>query len=401
MSPNRSLPQAVPETGEVPFLVYGAPLIGDEEIAEVVATLKSGWLGTGPRTQRFEQVMAAYLGIPYAVALNSCTAGLHLALDVLGIGAGDEVITTPMTFVATANVIVHVGATPVFVDVDPVTGNIDPAAMARAVTPRTKAVLIVHYTGRACEMGLIKQLTQQHRLALIEDCAHAIETTYHGAHAGTMGDVAAFSFYATKNLVTGEGGLVVCQQESLHDDLRCRSMHGLNRNAWQRYSAAGCGTYEAVYPGYKYNMMDIQAALGIHQLARLESSWRRRRELWQRYDAAFADLDVLTTPPPTAPGCRDAHHLYTVRLQPEALTVDRDGFADALREQRIGTGVHFWPVHRHRWYQETFQYREGDFPHAEAIGRQTLSLPLSPALTDADQTRVIETVRLLARRYRR
>jgi dTDP-4-amino-4,6-dideoxygalactose transaminase len=401
MVPERST-AAVPTTvDDVPFLVYGAPLIGEEEIAEVVATLKSGWLGTGPRTQRFERLMADYLGVPYAIALNSCTAGLHLALDALGIGPGDEVITTPMTFVATANVIVHVGARPVFVDVDPVTGNIDPAAIARAITPRTRAVMIVHYAGRACEMGLIKQLTQQHRLALIEDCAHAIETTYHGAHAGTMGDVAAFSFYATKNLVTGEGGLVVSRQASLHEALRCRSLHGLNRNAWQRYSASGSGTYEAIYPGYKYNMMDIQAALGIHQLARLESSWKRRRELWARYDAAFADLDVLTTPSPTAPGCRDAYHLYAVRLQLDALTVDRDGFADALREKRIGTGVHFWPVHRHRWYRETFSYREGDFPHAEAIGRQTLSLPLSPALADADQERVIATVCDLARQFRR
>jgi dTDP-4-amino-4,6-dideoxygalactose transaminase len=401
MAHERMVAAAPTATDDVPFLVYGAPLIGDEEIAEVVATLRSGWLGTGPRTQRFERLMADYLGVPYTVALNSCTAGLHLALDALGIGPGDEVITTPMTFVATANVIIHVGATPVFVDVDPVTGNIDPAAIARAITPRTKAVMIVHYTGRACEMGLISQLIQQHRLALIEDCAHAIETTYHGAHAGTMGDVAAFSFYATKNLVTGEGGLVTTNQATLHEALRCRSLHGLNRNAWQRYAAAGTGTYEAIYPGYKYNMMDIQAALGIHQLARLESSWRRRRELWARYDDAFAGLDVLTTPAPTAPGCRDAYHLYTIRLQLDALTIDRDGFADALREQRIGTGVHFLPVHLHRWYRETFHYREGRFPHAEAIGRATLSLPLSPALSDADQERVIDHVLDLARQLKR
>jgi dTDP-4-amino-4,6-dideoxygalactose transaminase len=403
MAQKRTVAAAPATTDDLPFLVYGTPLIGEEEIAEVVATLRSGWLGTGPRTQKFERLMADYLGIPYAVALNSCTAGLHLALDALGIGPGDEVITTPMTFVATANVIVHVGATPVFVDVDPVTGNIDPAAVSRAITPKTKAVLIVHFTGRACEMGLIGQLCTQHGLFLIEDCAHAIETTYHGAHAGTMGDVAAYSFYATKNLVTGEGGLVTTKQASLHEALRCRSLHGLNRNAWQRYAATatGSGTYEAVYPGYKYNMMDIQAALGIHQLARLESSWRRRRVLWHRYDAAFADLEGLTTPAPTAPGCRDAYHLYTVRLQPEALTVDRDGFAEGLRERRIGTGVHFWPVHLHRWYRETFQYREGLFPHAEAIGRSTLSLPLSPALSDSDQARVIDAVLALTAKFKR
>ena len=390
-------------TGEVPFLVYGAPLIGEAEIAEVVDTLRSGWLGTGPKTQRFEAAMAEYLGIPHAIALNSCTAGLHLALDVLDIGPGDEVITTPMTFVATANVIVHRGAKPVFADVDPVTGNLDPAAVAAAITSRTRAILVVHYTGRAVEMAPICELARAKGLAVIEDCAHAIETLYHGAHAGTFGDVAAYSFYATKNLVTGEGGLVTTQRADLAEKLRCRSLHGLNRNAWQRYSAAGSagGTYEAIYPGYKYNMMDIQASLGIHQLARLESSWRRRRTLWARYDAAFADLDVLRTPAPTAAGCRDAYHLYTVRLTLPALSVDRDGFADALRERRIGTGVHFWPVHLHRWYRETFQFQAGAFPHAEAIGSTTLSLPLSPAMSDADQERVITAVHDLASGLRR
>ncbi|MBC7544580.1 MAG: DegT/DnrJ/EryC1/StrS family aminotransferase [Candidatus Sericytochromatia bacterium] len=401
MVPERTVAPQTAKAGEVPFLVYGAPLIGEAEIAEVVDTLRSGWLGTGPKTQRFEQAMAEYLGVPQAVALNSCTAGLHLALDVLGLGPGDEVITTPMTFVATANVIVHTGATPVFADVDPVTGNLDPASVAAAITPRTKAILVVHYTGRAAEMDTICALARQHTLAVVEDCAHAIETLYHGAHAGTLGDIAAYSFYATKNLVTGEGGLVVTTRPEFQDALRCRSLHGLNRNAWQRYGASGSGTYEAVYPGYKYNMMDIQASLGIHQLARLESSWQRRRTIWQRYDEAFAGLDILETPAPTSPGCRDAYHLYTVRLDLPTLRVDRDGFADALRERRIGTGVHFWPVHLHRWYRETFQFRENAFPHAEAIGRSTLSLPLSPAMSDADSERVIAAVHELARTLRR
>jgi dTDP-4-amino-4,6-dideoxygalactose transaminase len=401
MVPERMVTSQAVTADDVPFLVYGAPLIGEAEIAEVVDTLRSGWLGTGPKTQRFEALMAAYLGLPAAVALNSCTAGLHLALDVLGIGPGDEVITTPMTFVATANVIVHRGATPVFADVDPLTGNLDPATVAAAITPRTKAIIVVHYTGRAADMAGLGALARRHGLALVEDCAHAIETLYHGAHAGTLGDIAAFSFYATKNLVTGEGGLVVTTRPELQDALRSRSLHGLNRNAWQRYGASGSGSYEAIYPGYKYNMMDIQASLGIHQLARLDSSWARRRSIAQQYDAAFAGLDILRTPAPTAADCRDAYHLYPVRLQLPALSVDRDGFATALRERRIGTGVHFWPVHLHRWYRETFQFQTGAFPHAEAIGISTLSLPLSPAMSDADTERVITAVLDLARTLRR
>lgn len=385
-----------------PFLPFGMPLIGEAEIAEVVDTLRSGWLGTGPKTQRFEQAFAQYVGSPFTLALNSCTAGLHLALDALGIGPGDEVLTTPMTFVATANVIEHRGAMPVFADVDAETGNLDPAAAARALTARTKALLIVHYTGRAAAMGPLMQLARRHGLAVVEDCAHAVETTYHGVHAGTMGDVGAFSFYATKNLCTGEGGMVTARRAELAEALRIRSLHGLNKDAWKRYSAnASGGHYDAVYPGYKYNMMDLQASLGLHQLAAIERNWARRAAIWAQYDAAFGRLPGLRIPPPDEPGNRHAYHLYTLRFEPGAFTIDRDGFMAALRTAGIGTGVHFRPVHLQRWYRERYGYTTGRFPHAEAIGDSTLSLPLSPALRDADVERVITTLTELVRSFRR
>lgn len=399
--PLESLPSSTQQP-QAPFLPFGMPLIGEAEIAEVVDTLRSGWLGTGPKTQRFEAAFATYVGAPFSLALNSCTAGLHLALDVLGVGPGDEVLTTPMTFVATANVIIHRGATPVFADVDPLTGNLDPVAAARAITPKTKAMLVVHYTGRAADMGPLMQIARRHKLAVIEDCAHAIETTYHGIHAGNFGDIAAYSFYATKNLVTGEGGMVTCRSSQINEALRIRSLHGLNRDAWKRYSAQGSGGhYEAVYPGYKYNMMDIQASLGIHQLAAVERHWQRRRTIWQRYNEAFAGLPGITIPAPDAPGTRHAYHLYTVSIDPQALRLDRDGFMAALREAGIGTGVHFRPVHLQRWYRERYGYHQGQFPHAESIGETTLSLPLSPALQDPDVERVIANVTALAKRYKR
>jgi dTDP-4-amino-4,6-dideoxygalactose transaminase len=374
------------------FLVFGSPAIGEEEIVEVVATLRSGWLGTGPRVQRFEADFRAYVGCAHAVALNSCTAGLHLALQVLGIGPGDEVITTPLTFSATANVIVHVGATPVFADVDSRTMNLDPEAVARAVTPRTKAILPVHLAGRPCDMDALLEVAHRHGLAVIEDAAHAVEARYRGRAVGTIGDLTAFSFYVTKNLVTGEGGMVTTNNAAWAEEVRVRSLHGISRDAWKRYSAEGFQPYDTLFPGYKYNMTDLQAALGIHQLARLEANLAVRERHWRRYAEAFRDHPLLTAPAPADPGDRHARHLFTVLLDTDRAGISRNEFIVRLKAENIGTGIHFTPLHLHSYFAKTFGFARGQFPAAEAIGDRTVSLPLSAKLTDDDVEDVIAAV---------
>lgn len=374
------------------FLVFGSPAIGEAEITEVVATLRSGWLGTGPRVQRFEADFRAYVGCAHAVALNSCTAGLHLALEVLGIGPGDEVITTPLTFSATANVIVHVGATPVFADVDLRTMNLDPEAVARAVTPRTKAILPVHLAGRPCEMNALLEVAQRHGLAVVEDAAHAIEARYRGRPIGSIGDLTAFSFYVTKNLVTGEGGMLTTNNGAWAEEIRVKALHGISQDAWKRYSAAGFQPYDTLFPGYKYNMTDIQAAIGIHQLARLEANLAVRERHWRRYNEAFAGHPLLTTPAPPDPRDRHARHLYTVLLDTDRAGMTRNDFIVRLKAENIGTGIHFTPLHLHSYYAKTFGFTRGQFPVAEFIGDRTVSLPLSAKLTDDDMEDVIAAV---------
>jgi len=374
------------------FLIFGSPAIGEEEIAEVVATLRSGWLGTGPRVQRFEADFRAYVGCAHAVALNSCTAGLHLALEVLGIGLGDEVITSPVTFSATANVIVHVGATPVFADVDPRTMNLDPEAVARAVTSRTKAILPVHLAGRPCDMDALLEVARRHGLAVVEDAAHATEARYRGRPIGSIGDLTAFSFYVTKNLVTGEGGMLTTQNAAWAEEIRIKALHGISRDAWKRYSAEGFQPYDTLLPGYKYNMTDLQAALGIHQLARLETNLKVRERHWRRYDEAFADHPLLRTPAPVDTRDRHARHLYTVLLDTERAGMSRNEFIVRLKTENIGTGIHFTPLHLHSYYAKTFGFTRGQFPSAEFIGDRTVSLPLSAKLTDDDVEDVIAAV---------
>ena len=274
------------------FLVFGAPAIEEEDIAEVVATLRGGWIGTGPRVARFEAAIAAYKGSPHAVALNSCTAALHLALLAAGVGPGDEVVTTPLTFCATVNAILHTGATPVLADVDPVTMNIDPQAIRRAITPRTKALLPVHFAGRPCEMDAIVAVCEEHRLVLIEDCAHAIETQWRGRSAGTFGAFGCLSFYVTKNIVTGEGGMVLARDERDAARIKVLGLHGMSKDAWKRFGDEGFKHYQVVEAGFKYNMMDLQAAIGLRQLERIDAYWQRRNQLWQQYDEAFSRLPV-------------------------------------------------------------------------------------------------------------
>lgn len=389
-SPQDALPFDAPRRDD--YLVYGKPLIGEEEIAEVIATLRSGWIGTGPKVAAFEARMAEYLGIRKAVALSSCTAALSLALRLANVGPGDEVILPSLTFVATANAVVHSGATPVLVDVDPVTSCIDPTAVLGAITPRTKVVLPVHFGGRPCEMDQLVDLVNRYRLTLIEDCAHAIETMWQGHHAGTFGRFGAFSFYVTKNLVTGEGGLVTTNDEVAALRARTLSLHGLSADAWSRFSSAGYRHYEVVEPGFKCNMTDLQASLGLHQLDRLESSLERRAQIWERYDEALADLP-LTLPAPAAPDTRHARHLYPVQVDLNQIDASRDDVMAALHRQNIGTGVHYRAVHLHRYYREAFDLRPQDLPASASISERTLSLPITAALTDCDVEDVISAVR--------
>lgn len=380
------------------FLVFGAPDIREPEIQEVVETLRSGWLSSGPRCRQFEELFCEYIGCKHAVALNSCTAGLELALEVLGIGPGDEVITTPLTFCATANVIVHRGAKPVFVDVDSGTGNIDPELLPRAITEKTKAILPVHLYGRPCAMDELMTIAREHRLYVIEDAAHATETWYRGKKIGTIGDVTVYSFYATKNLVTGEGGMLVTNSEAVEEAVRVRHLHGLSRDAWKRYSEEGFQPYDVVAAGYKYNMMDIQAALGIHQLARLEDNLKIRERHWQVYDEAFAGMEGITTPPHVFTHSqfgktRHARHLYTILLDYDRLNISRGEFMNSLKTANIGTGIHFTALHLFSFYQREFGYKRGDFPNAEFISDRTVSLPLSSALDQKDVEDVIRAVR--------
>jgi len=380
------------------FLLFGAPDIREPEIQEVVDTLRSGWLSSGPRCRRFEQLFCEYIGCEHAVALNSCTAGLELALEALGIGPGDEVITTPLTFCATANVIVHRGAKPVFVDVVRDTGNIDPEQVSQAITHRTKAILPVHLYGRPCAMDELVAIAREHGLYVIEDAAHATEAWYRGRKIGTIGDITVYSFYATKNLVTGEGGMLVTDNKTVADEVSIKHLHGLSRDAWKRYSEAGFQPYDVVAAGYKYNMMDIQAALGIHQLARLEENLKIRKRHWRAYDAAFAGLEGITIPQCTAASSpfgrtRHARHLYTILLDHERLKISRREFMRSLQKENIGTGIHFTALHLLSFYQDTFGYKRGDFPNAEFISDRTVSLPLSSALDQQDIDDVIYAVR--------
>jgi dTDP-4-amino-4,6-dideoxygalactose transaminase len=372
------------------MLVFGSPEILDDEIEEVVQALRSGWIGMGPRVAAFENDFRQYVGSKYAVAVSSCTAALHLAMIACGIGPGDEVIVPSMTFVATANAVVHAGGIPVLADVDR-DGCLDPESVATMVTERTRAVIPVHFAGRPCQMDAILALATTHGLHVVEDCAHAIETVYHGRRAGTMGRFGAFSFYVTKNVVTAEGGMLTSDDAEAAARLKRLALHGLSADAWKRFSDAGFRHYELVEPGFKYNMTDLQAALGIHQLKRVEKNLVRRQEIWQRYDEAFADLPVFV-PAPQEPGTRHARHLYTLLLDLDHLRVDRDEVLAELHRCNIGTGVHYRAVHLHPYYRDRFGYRPGQLPNAEWISDRTLSLPLSPKLSDSDVDDVIAAV---------
>ena len=380
------------------FLVFGSPLIEDDAIDEVVDSLRSGWLGTGPKVQRFEEMFREHLGSGYCAAVNSCTAGLHLSLAALGIGPGDEVIVPTMTFCASANAVFYVGATPVFADVELATGNIDATKLEQRITPRTKAIMVVHFAGRPCDMDAVMDIAKRRGLYVVEDCAHAIETQYKGQMAGVIGDIAAFSFYVTKNICTGEGGMIATRDEDVLNQIKILALHGLSKDAWKRYSDDGYKHYSVVSLGYKYNMMDIQAALGIRQMPRLAEYSRRRQNVWNAYQRAFADLP-LARPPEAEPNTQHARHLYTIRIDTDRLRATRDHMLNALHAEGIGTGVHFIALHLQPFYRQALGYRPGDFPVAEQISERTLSIPLSAKLTDQDVQDVISAVRKVFRYY--
>jgi dTDP-4-amino-4,6-dideoxygalactose transaminase len=371
------------------FLPFSRPSISQAAIDEVVACLKSGWITTGPRVKQFEEDLKSYLGAPYVLALTSATAGLHLVLVALDLKPGDEVITTPMTFAATLNTIVLAGGKPVLVDVEPKTYNMDVAKIEKAVTKRTRAIMPVHFAGLPVDLDPLYAIAKKHNLRVIEDAAHAIGTEYKGKRIGSFGDIQVFSFHPNKNMTTGEGGCVVTRDEKLASDVALLRFHGMDREAWNRFGKKGNQHYEIIAPGYKYNMMDIQAALGLHQLKQLDGFIRRRTELTLRYHRLLKDWPQWTLT--AAPDYSHLHacHLYTPLINPEVAKMDRDAFMQGMKERNIGTGLHYRAVHLYPYYREHFGFKRGDFPNAETISDRIVSLPLFPAMTDADQDRVV------------
>lgn len=381
------------------FLPFSPPSIGEEEIAEVADTLRSDWITTGPRTRTFERDFARFVGAPAALAVSSATDAMLVGLASLGIGTGDEVITTPMTFCSTVHVIEHLGARPVLVDVQPDTLNIDPSAIEQAVTPRTRAIMPVHLYGHPCDMDSILGIAARHNLHVLEDAAHALPAKYRDRMVGTLGTLTAFSFYATKNLTTAEGGMLTGTEELL-DEARLWSLHGMSRDAFKRYSAEGSWYYQVVRPGFKCNMTDIQAAIGLHQLRKLPQFQIRRREIVQRYNEAFSQLEEAQVPV-ERPGVEHAWHLYVLRLNLESLTIDRARFIHELKLRNIGTSVHFIPVHLHPYYRDKYGYKPEDYPVAYREYQRIVTLPLFPRMTDRDVADVVEAVVEVLRSFKR
>ncbi len=371
------------------FLPFSRPTISQEAIDEVVACLKSGWITTGPRVKKFEDDLKAYCSAPHALALSSATAGLHLVLAALELKPGDEVITTPMTFAATLNTVVLTGGKPVLVDVEPGTYNMDVAKIEKAVTKRTRAIMPVHFAGLPVDLDPLYEIAEKHGLRVVEDAAHAIGTEYKGRRIGSLGDVQVFSFHPNKNMTTGEGGCVVTRDDKIAEIVALLRFHGMDREAWNRFGKKGSQHYEIITPGYKYNMMDIQAALGLHQLGQLEGFIRRRTELALRYQKILAGWPQWSIPQAPSYSHRHAWHLYTPLINPEAARMDRDAFMQGMKDRNIGTGLHYRAVHLYPYYREHFGFKRGDFPNAETISDRIVSLPLFPAMTDGDQDRVI------------
>lgn len=372
-------------------LPYNQPDITEAEIEAVAETLRSGWLAPGPRARAFEEAFAAYCGARHAVAVDSATAGMHLALVALDIGPGDEVITTPTTFCASVNVIIHAGATPVLADIRRDDYCIDPAAIERAITPRTRAILPVHHAGSACRMDEIAALAHAHNLRVIEDGAHAIGTQVDGRQVGADSDASVFSFYATKNVTTGRGGMLVTDDDAIAERCRLLALHGMSNDAWDRYTARGSWAYRVLAPGYNYAMSDLQASLGHAQFARIEEFQRVRRVLAERYDERLRAVSEIVRPS-ERPGTTHAWHLYVIGVRADRLRIGRDAFIEELRARGIGTSVHFIPIHHHPYYRERYGWAPGDFPVADAAFETMISLPLYTRMSAADVDRVADAV---------
>ncbi|HET6410553.1 MAG TPA: DegT/DnrJ/EryC1/StrS family aminotransferase [Anaeromyxobacter sp.] len=382
------------------FIPFALPDIGDAESAAVVETLRSGWITTGPRAKLFETRFAESVGSKHCVAVNSCTAALHLALEAIGVKPGDEVILPTMTFAATAEVVSYLGAVPILVDVRAMDHNIDPAAVERAVTPRTRVIIPVHFAGVPCDMDEIAALARARRISVVADAAHALPCRYRSRNVGELADITCFSFYATKTMTTGEGGAATTDNAAWADRMRMMSLHGISRDAWKRYAADGSWYYEIIAPGYKYNLTDIAAALGLVQLQRAEEMLRRRRAIAAHFDEAFHRERAVELLSP-APDRSSAHHLYVLKLVPDALRIDRDRFIKELKACGIGTSVHFIPLHMHPYYRDTFGYRPEQLPVAHDAYRRSVSLPLYSRMTNEQVMRVTGAVKSVLKEFAR
>ncbi len=377
-------------TAEVHVPFHRAAL-DEAEVAAVSEVVRSGWLTTGPKTFEFERKFAEYVGARNAVALSSGTAALHLAMVGIGLQAGDEVLVPANTFTATGEVVTYSGARPVLVDIDPVTMNFDPADAARKITTRTRAILPVHFAGQPCDLETIRQLAKDRGLHVIEDAAHALPASYRGRRIGSAGRFVAFSFYATKTLTTGEGGMLTTDDDAIAERARRLRLHGISGDAWKRYSAEGHWYYEVEEAGYKYNLTDLQAAIGLVQLSKCDAHSKARRRIAERYTRAFEGVPGLETPR-VREDCTPSWHLYVLRLDPDQLRIGRDSFIEALRGRGIGTSVHFIPLHLHPFYRRTYRYKPGQFPQAERVYARCVSLPIFPTMTDREIDRVIQVV---------
>jgi dTDP-4-amino-4,6-dideoxygalactose transaminase len=383
------------------FLPFSTPTIEDAEINEVVDSLKSGWITTGPKVKRFEEAFKTYVGAPFAIPLSSATAGLHLTLLALEIKEGDEIITTPMTFASTVSMIILCGGTPVLADIEPGTLNIDMNLIRAKITPRTRAVIPVHFAGQVCDMDPLFDLAREFGLTVIEDAAHAAGSEYKGRRIGSLPSISIFSFHPNKNITTGEGGMVCTADEALAEEISLLKFHGMSREAWKRFAASGTPNYDILMPGFKYNMMDIQAAIGIHQLPKLDGFIDRRRDIAEYYNRELAGVAELALPQYAPYVQRHAWHLYTPLVRIEKLSIDRDRFMEELKKHNIGSGLHYKAIHHHAWYRQHLNLPDSALPNASYASERILSLPLFPRMTDDDARDVVEAVKAVIATHRR